>query len=545
MVKGLLKEEELKNLKEEKEYFDLMYDYLSKGEKEQEEFTSIRRMPELELADGSIKIPDILAMENKNGKIELLNKTSKIFKEDELEKIAKSTGMEKEDILVLIQDGMDVKAIDEKAEKLPFKNIADSKAIREMVRKEIDPKELELMKQKGIEVVALSNGDIQVKSIQKLAEIDEKGLVKLDQKLMENLKPFEEMGLIKLSQDLVVKEIPSKEMGKENIQGNKLKIISLDEKKKEMNQEELEKQKVAKDIGIDPDWIVSMIRLDDKQEGSRLINDKTDMNTTKYIIRTRSGAVANKFIVAEEKDDGIFNQIKGFEISSVGREVGALLHDTQGNHITSLKPGEIKSGKMNPMQNEYNYFQIRRAGESLDDGINQLLFVGTMGQTDMNVIENRDNGDKSFVTVPSSTVHPRNIYMEGSTSALRETHLHQDNEKPNCLEEERTTINFKDIEKRKELLERLEIIEAKIQEIESHTGHDERCINDCIEGDEKSDELKGKADMTEEIGDTKLQLPDLYSQRSTILTELGVNEKTAVKEIEDDEFQIGMPRRPR
>ena len=51
--------------------------------------------------------------------------------------------------------------------------------------------------------------------------------------------------------------------------------------------------------------------------------------------------------------------------------------------------------------------------------------------------------------------------------------------------------------------------------------------------------------MTEEIGDTKLQLPDLYSQRSTILTELGVNEKTAVKEIEDDEFQIGMPRRPR
>lgn len=545
MVKGLLKEEELKKLKEEKEYFDLMYDYLSKGEKEQEEFTSIRRMPELELADGSIKIPDILAMENKNGKIELLNKTSKIFKEDELEKIAKSTGMEKEDILVLIQDGMDEKAIDEKVEKLPFKNIADSKAIREMIRKEIDPKELELMKQKGIEVVALSNGDIQVNSIQKLAEIDEKGLVKLDQKLMENLKPFEEMGLIKLSQDLVVKEIPSKEMEKENIQGNKLKIISLDEKKKEMNQEELEKQKVAKDIGIDPDWIVSMIRLDDKQEGSRLINDKTDMNTTKYIIRTRSGAVANKFIVAEEKDDGSLNQIKGFEISSVGREVGALLHDTQGNHITSLKPGEIKSGKMNSMQNEYNYFQIRRAGESLDDGINQLLFVGTMGQTDMNVIENRDNGDKSFVTVPSSTVHPRNIYMEGSTSALRETHLHQDNEKPNCLEEERTTINYKDIEKRKELLERLEIIEAKIQEIESHTGHDERCINDCIEGDEKSDELKGEADMTEEIGDTKLQLPDLYSQRSTILTELGVNEKTAVKEIEDDEFQIGMPRRPR
>ena len=545
MVKGLLKEEELKKLKEEKEYFDLMYDYLSKGEKEQEEFTSIRRMPELELADGSIKIPDILAMENKNGKIELLNKTSKVFKEDELERIAKSTGMEKEDILVLIQDGMDEKAIDEKVEKLPFKNIADSKAIREMVRKEIDPKELELMKQKGIEVVALSNGDIQVNSIQKLAEIDEKGLVKLDQKLMENLKPFEEMGLIKLSQDLVVKEIPSKEMEKENIQGNKLKIISLDEKKKEMNQEELEKQKVAKDIGIDPDWIVSMIRLDDKQEGSRLINDKTDMNTTKYIIRTRSGAVANKFIVAEEKDDGSLNQIKGFEISSVGREVGALLHDTQGNHITSLKPGEIKSGKMNSMQNEYNYFQIRRAGESLDDGINQLLFVGTMGQTDMNVIENRDNGDKSFVTVPSSTVHPRNIYMEGSTSALRETHLHQDNEKPNCLEEERTTINYKDIEKRKELLERLEIIEAKIQEIESHTGHDERCINDCIEGDEKSDELKGEADMTEEIGDTKLQLPDLYSQRSTILTELGVNEKTAVKEIEDDEFQIGMPRRPR
>ena len=58
----------------------------------------------------------------------------------------------------------------------------------------------------------------------------------------------------------------------------------MQEKQAEKTKEEIEKQKVAKDLGVDSDYIVSMIKIEDKDEGSKLLNDKADKNDTKYII---------------------------------------------------------------------------------------------------------------------------------------------------------------------------------------------------------------------------------------------------------------------
>ena len=79
MVKGLLKDEERDKFEEELATFSLMEDYLSKTGQTQLEFTSIRRMQELELGNGALKIPNILAMQSVDGKTELLNITKQEY----------------------------------------------------------------------------------------------------------------------------------------------------------------------------------------------------------------------------------------------------------------------------------------------------------------------------------------------------------------------------------------------------------------------------------------------------------------------------------
>lgn len=229
MVKGLLKDEERDKFEEELAIFSLMEDYLSKTGQTQLEFTSIRRMQELELGNGALKIPNILAMQSVDGKTELLNITKQEYDREEIEELSKRTGLDRNDIILLLQDGMKIEEISDFADNLPFKEIADSAAIREMIRKEIDPAQLALMQKKGIEIVPASDGSLEVTNIQHLADVDEKGLVELDQDLVTSLKPFEEFGLIKVSKELVVKELEPQEM--EKVKGKSLQVVSLEEKK--------------------------------------------------------------------------------------------------------------------------------------------------------------------------------------------------------------------------------------------------------------------------------------------------------------------------
>ena len=108
MVKGLLKDEERDKFEEELATFSLMEDYLSKTGKTQLEFTSIRRMQELELGNGALKIPNILAMQSVDGKTELLNITKQEYDREEIEELSKRTGLDRNDIILLLQDGMKI-----------------------------------------------------------------------------------------------------------------------------------------------------------------------------------------------------------------------------------------------------------------------------------------------------------------------------------------------------------------------------------------------------------------------------------------------------
>lgn len=560
MAKGLLKEKEKELLGEELSELTLMQDYLLKSGRERETFTSIQRMSDIELADGSIKIPNIIVMQNKKGNAEILNVTKYDYQQEQIDKLMEETGLNRKDVLSLMRDGLRLEQIEVMANNLQFKDVADSAAICEMIRKQINPEQLKEMRKKGVEIKTLKDGSVQVKNLQELAEVDEDGLAKLDPELEEKLKPFEQVGLIKLSKDLVIKEVEPDDEKKEK----SLKVVSLQEKQAEKTKEELEKQKIAKDLGVDSDYIVSMIKIEDKDEGSKLLNDKTDKNDTKYIIRTKDGAVSNKFITVRENDKGKFEQLQGYEITPVAKEVAHVLRDTVGNknEPVKLKPGEIRAGKGNPNQTKYNYFQIRRRGVDDTKEDNYLLFIGEMGETDLNLIESRNTGDKKFVNVPTSKVYPENIYMEGRADTDREREVRVTQFKDDVEEKQEVVekkeeqdkpvqddeIKFEDISKRKELLERLNIVEDRIMAIESRTGHNEQCVENCIQiDDEDTIHSSTEVDMSYELGDEKRELPDLYDQRSTLLAQLNIDEAHATtRQVEEEEYEYGMRRqRPR
>ena len=549
MEKGFLKKEYEDSFEEELSNLTLMRDYIRKSGREDETFSSLRAIDNLTLIDGGIQIPEIIVMQSTKGKTDLLSKHSKKYKDDEIEEMVQRTGLEREDIVKLMQDGMQLEEIGEAADALPFKEISESAAIREMIRSNIKPEQLTLLQEKGIEVVAMADGSIQVTSLEKLAEVDEKGMVHLDPELEKSLQPFEQVGLLSVSEGLVAEEVEpeTQEMG-DGI-GTSLKIVPLQRKREEKTKEELEKAEIARDLGEKAEDIVSVIRIEDREGGSKLFNDSLTQNARPLIIRLRN----NNFKVMEEKDDGTREELQAFEATPVSKQVASLLKDTAHNHDTYIRPGEIKAGKTNPNQERYNLFQIRRAGESQDNDSNQLLFAGFSGETDLSLIENRTSGSMAFADVPMTRIYPRTIYMENNIGTPGPKEVVQGNDKQEEDIPQASTIEYGDIGAKIALLEELKYIESKIVSIENQTGHDERCASQHETHSHFGEEHKheeheadtGNMDISDDLSDDSAKLPDLYSRRGELLTKLGISQSDSIEKIEAEEEHIpGSRRRP-
>lgn len=480
----------------------LISNYISKTGQENEKFTSISRRKEFVLLDGAVRVPKILLIENSKGVTEILNRFSREISPKDVDSLSKKTGLNREDIASLMQDGMDVSDIELAADNLPFKDIAESAAIREMIRKGLSPEQLEGMKKKGVNVKVLENGGIVQETLIKIAEVDKDGIMHFDQDWFEkNLKPFAEIGLINISDQLVLKDVrntDSKEIGA-------LQVVPLQRKKDEKDKEEVQKQEVAKTIGVDSDEILSVIRIEDRDGGSKLFNYDLEDKDKPLIVRLKN----NKFRVLNETENGDFKEVIGYEATPVSKQIAHLLRDTS-NEFTSLKPGDVKAGKTNPDQAQYDIFQIRRAGESKDDDLNNLLYVSCSGKTDMNVIESRDNGEVRFGRVPQSSIYPENIYLENDDGVTRKREITYDEP------ENKSVIDYEDIEKRREIIEKLLEVESEIAELE-----------------------ESKSEGAQE------QLTQLYSDRTEYLNELDISEKEVVDLERDYEEYTGRETRPR
>lgn len=364
------------------------------------------------------------------------------------------------------------------------------------------PKILMLENSKGVTEILNRSGKKGQEILTKIAEIDENGQMHFDKDWFDkNLRPFVEVGLINVDDVNFVKDIQDEQT---NGIGS-LQVVSSEKMKEEKNHEEAEKQKIATVIGVDPEMILSVIRIEDRDGGSKLFNYDMEDTDKPLIARLRN----NKFMVLSESENGELREMIGYEATPVSRQVASLLKDTS-NEFTSLKPGDVKAGKTNPDQGEYDIYQIKRAGESQDDDLNNLLYVSCSGKTDMNIIESKENGEVRFARAPQSSIYPENIYLENNAGTAKKREVtYEDGEKE-------PVIQFDDIEKRKEILEKLLEIEREIEELQ----------------DSKSPEDQER-------------LSQLYADRLMYLNELDITEKEAVQLQQEYDEYTRSGRRPR
>ncbi len=525
MIKGKINDDTMKKIEKEFSQISLIQDYLSKTGRMEETYTSIRQADSLELLkDLNIPIKNILLLENSRGITELFNITSTQYSKEQLAQVTKETGLAESEIEELLKLGLELESINSIAESIDSKSLADSIQIKERLEEEIKPEQLIEMAKKGVQVVPDINGGLQVNNLKKLAEIDERGNLELEPKLLESLKSF---GVLDNSSNLVIEEIE----GREKNQGNTLRASTLEEKESVRKQDEEKKQKMAKDLGIDSDDIVSVIRIDDKEVGSKFYNDPSiNNNGTPYVVRTRDGVIQSKFIIVKENEEGKFEKLEGYESTPASRELASLLKDNQSlKDEVALKRGDIRVGKANTTNEDYNYFLIRGNGESEYGEPKNLLYVGTFGDTQMSVIEHADRGERALVPVPVSSVFPSRIYLENNRGNNKTTELSAGEENINSPS---SKISFNDINEKKELLQKLKSIENRISEIENKTKP------------ENDKSLQGEYDEELETGEDTKDLNSLYGERGRILKQLGLDESTVINEKDDIDVIRGQNRRP-
>ena len=151
------------------------------------------------------------------------------------------------------------------------------------------PKILMLENSKGVTEILNRTGKKGQEILTKIAEIDEKGQMHFDKDWFEkNLRPFVQFGLINEDDINFVKDVQDE---KANGIGS-LQVVPLEKKREEKNHEEVQRQRVAQTIGVDSEEILSVIRIEDRDGGSKLFN--YDMEDTDKPLKLTKEMIISK-----------------------------------------------------------------------------------------------------------------------------------------------------------------------------------------------------------------------------------------------------------
>ena len=542
MSRKPLKKEVIDEFKERIGDLELLRDFYEKSRMDDISFTSIQRFDEISITDG-VNIPEPLVAERKDGNYDIFNEY--IVEEIEPDVLGKIEvrGMNKEDALALVKDGMTCEQILQAAETLPG---MESDQMLLMIQSQYEPDLLANLEKQGITIEELEDGKIQVKALAKIAEVDSEGKTKLSPKLEEQLEVFEQMGLVSLSDDLVVEMIEpkQKELSKEEaLQANKedeeleeqqpqktkLKIVPIKEKEKAKTQNEIEKAKMAKELDVEPEDIMSVIRFADREVASQYFNETVDMDHSAVLVRLKN----NKFWMMLEDGEGKLAKQQGMEVSPASKLLADKLQDTHHKGDTWVLPGDMVAGKTNPNSERYDFFEVMLPGESRTDGASSAMYVGLSDNNvqDMRIITSRNNNVYELDEAHTRSIVPSKVYINSNRGERAEMDLDTSKEHELSEKKEKGTesqsASLEDLAKQQELLERLLEIEKEIQNTE----------NDGPAEPPSKDKDKTDPDISDDLADETRKLPDLYQQRSEILTELGVKETDSVdqeQEITED-----------
>ena len=523
MSRKPLKKEVIDEFKERIGDLELLRDFYEKSRMDDISFTSIQRFDEISITDG-VNIPEPLVAERKDGNYDIFNEY--IVEEIEPDVLGKIEvrGMNKEDALALVKDGMTCEQILQAAETLPG---MESDQMLLMIQSQYEPDLLANLEKQGITIEELEDGKIQVKALAKIAEVDSEGKTKLSPKLEEQLEVFEQMGLVSLRALQANKE--DEELEEQQPQKTKLKIVPIKEKEKAKTQDEIEKAKMAKELDVEPEDIMSVIRFADREVASQYFNETVDMDHSAVLVRLKN----NKFWMMLEDGEGKLAKQQGMEVSPASKLLADKLQDTHHKGDTWVLPGDMVAGKTNPNSERYDFFEVMLPGESRTDGASSAMYVGLSDNNvqDMRIITSRNNNVYELDEAHTRSIVPSKVYINSNRGERAEMDLDTSKEHELSEKKEKGTesqsASLEDLAKQQELLERLLEIEKEIQNTE----------NDGPAEPPSKDKDKTDPDISDDLADETRKLPDLYQQRSEILTELGVKETDSVdqeQEITED-----------
>ena len=600
--KGSLDKRARKALDERIDDISLLTNFYEKTGMKDVEFRSLERMDDIQILDG-VSISDVMVAERADGNADVFNRYLVQDIEPTVLDEIEVRGLPKDKALVLIEDGMQpdqiLEVVTRSQESYPG---LDGESMMLMIQSQVEPELLAGVETLGLTAVPMEDGSVRVQALSKVAEVDAEGNAVLSPKLKEQLAPFEQMGMIELSQEMAIEKIEpqerditqsqsqtkskakaqaqAKQQGEEQEEEQnlaqdmqeaelekeelaeqeqepegqavpkQLKIVPLKEKKKAKTQDELEREEIAKELDCKPEDIISVIRFSSREVASQFFNDSVGGDTTHVLVRL----TGNKFWSMEEDKDMRKKKRQSLEVSPASKLLADKLKDTKHPGDTWVLPGEMKSGKSHGDSERYDFFEVMLPGEEKTDGPSSVMYVGLNADNtqDMRLLASRNNNVFDIAEVGTRSTIPSRAFLPSNSGARAEIKMRPskgeiDNTSPEV--EQESTSSLADLSKQQELLIRLEQIEREIDHLEKLNGisnSTDSSIHDMeVEGDEKRRYME-RPDIPDPESRDMSKLPDLYAQRSEILTRLGLNESSLVRmqTMEREEEAIRGEKRP-
>lgn len=585
MRRGPLKRRDREALKSRIDDISMIRDFYTKSNMEDVRFTSIENMDQMDLVDG-VTIPDIMVAQRDDGHSDIFNRYTVMEIEPQVLDEIEVRGLPKEKALTLVEDGMQPDEILQavSTSQMSYPGL-DEDSMMLMIQNQIEPEMLENLEVLGLTAVPLEDGSVRVQAIAKIAEVDEEGKTVLAPKIKDQLEAFEQVGMIELGKDLTVEIVKTEPKSKSKSKSKnksksksesqalaqadgeeqeeeqdlakdmqeaeeeqeeqqeeleeereeeaikELKIVPMREKARAKTQDELEKEKIAKQIGCKPDEVLCVIRFSSREVASQYFNDSVGGNTTAVLVRLTN----NKFWMMEEDAEGNFTKRQGLRTSPASMLLADKLKDTKHPGDTWVLPGELKSGKSHEHSERYDFFEVMLPGETKTDGASSVMYVGLNADNtqDMRLLTSRRNNVYDLGEPHSKTSIPSRAFMQSNSGARAEIKMRNVegeeglDSRTQEIEEESTT-SLADLGKQQELLIRLEMVERAITTLEIRNGGME-APEPPKPGEKRPPERILDPETIGEGIDTSKKLDDLYAQRSSILTQLGLSEADLVK----------------
>lgn len=551
-IENVLTEQSRKEIESKIRKLKIEQDYISLKLPDDVRITSVERNLTFNLKELNIDrdINDVTLMKVKEAErdyYKLLNYSENVMDNKEIQRVAQVLKLSEKDINDLLSTGLELKEI----EQTGIQAIKDSSSKQQSIstrelKERITEKGLE---EKENEVITVSrSGDKTIISkIDEIGEINDKSQLELSNDIQKQLQPYVATGLVKLDEKLYlsIEKEPTKdgELGREIY-----KAIPEEKLEEKQEKQEKEKEEIAQDLNENPDNIVGIIRVNDRETCSQILNDDSIRTSSDNVVIVRFKN--NRFKAMQENAAGDKKEIIGFKATPAFENIAPVLENKVGNLYSNFNVGDITAGKRVDGQ-KYDVFYADTGTRG--DGIGNLIVVNSDGKNNMDMVKTAECGGYEIEFADAERVYPAEVIME-SKDGDKSKHIHKEDTEIVDEKEEEKLYEVADgysgsIEEERELLEELIEIDDEITElqnspdIEIDTTLREIAIGSAAGyalGKEAGALVGGARGVEKGIEESKEnkedRIKELESRRSDVLKRLGYSQKDLIKAKEEAEM---------